>query len=285
MTEPNVSGGNTAGDAQDNRYADIVSTVPEEPKAETQPPKEEPKAESEDVVDAEAETHKVNESEEDEDAEPKRKKGGFTRKLEKLEAKLAEYEAKFAQKQEPVEQKAEMPSDKPKSEDYENYDEFLEALTDWKVEQVAKKNEAKTKEDSYRRQMEALAESYKVKAEQLAKQIPDFEQVIEECDIPVTNVMQQALLESDMGPEVAYYLAKNPEQAEKASKMGLVELNKFIGRIEERLESQKSQKVVKKQTQAPAPISPLGNGKTAKAWSLNDPDIPYEEYVKLRGAR
>ena len=206
--------------------------------------------------------------------------------MEKLEAKLAEYEAKIAvQNNQVAEEAIAEATPKPKLEDFDDVEDYYDALTDWKLEQHAKKSEAKTKEEAYRRDLENKAEVYKAKAAEVAKQIPDFEQVIHDYDGPFTNVMQQALLESEMGPEVAYYLAKNPEQAEKAAKMGIVELNKFIGRIEERIESQKSQKVVRKQTNAPEPITPLGAGKTAKVWSLDDPNLPYEEYKKLRSAR
>ena len=59
----------------------------------------------------------------------------------------------------------------------------------------------------------------------------DFDEVIEDYDGPLTIGMQQALVDSEIGPQVAYYLASNRKEAERIGKMtSLVEINKAIGK-------------------------------------------------------
>lgn len=282
MTNPEVSGGATAGDAQADRYAGIVST---EPKTETEAPQAEEKVEEQaqtEPVEAEAEK---DETEEEPQTERKPKKGGYTRKLERMEALIADLNAKLSEKEQPkAAEKAAEANGRPVLDDYDNYDAYYEALTDWKVEQRLKSEKETAAQAELRKAQEKQVAEYRAKAAEFAKSTPDFEEVIEEADVAVTPALQQVLLESDMGPQIAYYLAKNPEEASKASKMGLIELSRLVGRIEAKIELEASskQQVVKKATNAPAPIRPVGNGKAATAKSITDPNLSYEDYVRLR---
>ncbi len=283
MTTPDVSGGQPAVDAMANRYADIIGTDDQPTQEPEKTP--EPVKEVKPTEDVKPEADK-EESEEEANEERKPKKGGYTRKLERLEARIAELTEKLAGSKAPEQSAPKADEAEPNPDDFDDYNAYYKALVKFELRQELKQAEKAKQETTVREQREQLVSSYKAKAQEFAKTTPDFQEVIESADVPVTPVMQQVLLESEMGPQLAYYLAKNPDEADKAVKMGLVELSRFMGRIEAKLEAEAEPKaVVKKATNAPEPIKPVSNAKTAKAWSLDDKDIPYEEYVRLRGKR
>jgi hypothetical protein len=81
--------------------------------------------------------------------------------------------------------------------------------------------------------------------------------------------MAQTIRESDIGPDVAYYLGTNPKEAARISKLSPASQIKEVGKIEIRLESNPS---VKKTTNAPAPIAPVSARSTGSpAYDTTDP--------------
>lgn len=278
MELDNVSGAESAVETKETETPDVIIEG-----YETEP-KEQPKEEVKEPIDSEPE----EEGEPDEDdskeekQERKSKKGGFTRKLEKYEQELAELKAKLADKEKVAETVDE--DKEPVDTDFEDYGEYIKAVAKWTVKQESKQLNERSQAEKAQEELKQKAGAYTAKAAELAQSIPDYEEVTENSDIVVTPLLRAALLDSDMGPEVAYYLAKNPDEGHKTEKMGVVELNKFIGRIEAKLEMQKQPVVQRKASKAPEPIKPLGSGK-AKTPSLDDPDLPYEDYVALRQKR
>ena len=86
----------------------------------------------------------------------------------------------------------------------------------------------------------------------------DFEQVVYNPKLPITNVMAETIQASDVGPDLAYYLGSNPQEAARISRLSPFLQAKEIGKIEAKLLDNPP---VKKTSSAPAPISPV----TAKA--------------------
>jgi hypothetical protein len=106
--------------------------------------------------------------------------------------------------------------------------------------------------------------------------MPDFEEVLASSDVPMTPPMQQAIMESDIGPKLAYYLANNPDEAEKIAAMSPIGAIRTLGRIEERLATAKP---AVQTTNAPPPIRPTG----ARAAVTKDPGkMSDAEYAKWR---
>jgi len=232
------------------------------------------------------------------DKAKKPRRGGFQKKIAKLEAELAAIRAeKTGGKQDdPPAKDAPKAAEKPKPEDFTTYDDYIEALTDWKTDQRIEKREndrrTEAKASEFKKSQQTKVQRYEegIEAVKEMEGYEDFDEVIEEYDGPLTIGMQQALLDSEIGPQVAYYLAKNPDEAERISKLNLIEMNKAIGKIEARLEksSQKGEgdegkaTKVAKTTKAPPPINPVkGSAKSKK-----DPDDQsYEEYLQDRQKR
>lgn len=265
MNEPENSG---VSAVENTKYDNIVTTI------DAEEPRESPK---------EAElVQEVKEDEPQQDGDKaKEKKGGFTRKLAAKDAIIADLQAKLETNQPKAQQPAN--SERPRLEDFETYEQHAEALTDWKVEQKFQEKDTKSKEENLRNEMKQRTETYVAKANEFAKEHPDFDEVIAECE-SFTPLMVQAIQDSDLGPEVAYYLANNPEEAEKLTGMGIVAMNRALGRIESKLESSKETKATVRTTNAPPPIKPL----TKNASTTVDPyntNMEADDYAKWRRQR
>lgn len=114
--------------------------------------------------------------------------------------------------------------------------------------EIAKAN--KPKED----QPSAQQQSYIEKAEAYKKENPEFEQDIAEYlkDNYVSKEMYDAIIDSEIGPQVAHYITHNAQLGDEMLAMTPRQLSKEIGKIEERILSQG-----KRETRASAPIKPV----------------------------
>jgi hypothetical protein len=93
------------------------------------------------------------------------------------------------------------------------------------------------------------------------------------------------LLESEHGPQLAYWLAKNPDVAGRIASMDAVQSARAIGRIEAALLTKPSEP--KKEvpvTKAPEPIRPVGAKASANAKKPLTEVTDFDEYVRRRRA-
>lgn len=224
----------------------------------------------------------------DGEGEHAKKKGGFQRRIDKLSAEKRELEAKLAALTagKPTEKGAEPTKGdagdgKPQLEKFESYEEYVEALTDWKLErrEAAKAEQAKAEAD--KQQQAELAKSWQARQDAVRAKYDDYDEVVGQ-EIPITGVMQQALLESDHGAELAYWLGSNPKEAERIAKLGPVAAIKALAKIEDSLSggSEPPAKLKPRASSAPEPISPVGaRGSVA----TKDPDkMSFQEFKAWR---
>ena len=147
-----------------------------------------------------------------------------------------------------AEQQARQPvAPPPAPDDFENAHAYAEALAQQKAQELLAQREAAA-------QQAALLESYKDREEEARDRYEDFEQVAYNPNLPVTDVMAQAIQASDIGPEVIYYLGSNPKEASRISRLSPVLQAKEIGKIEVNLTTNPP---VKKTSTAPAPLAPV----------------------------
>ncbi len=254
---------------------------------------------SEAETDAEDETES-EESEADEsqveDAKPK-KKGGFQRRIDKLNAakadaqREAEYWKRLATeksagetKKEPVETKADQ-SGKPDPEKFDSHADYVEALTDWKVGQSEKAREAKANEARALTEREKAIKAHIERKEAFAKKTADFEEALEKVDdIQFSEASQKAIIESELGPEIMYALANDRKEAERIAALPPEAVLRAIGRLEGKLSaSAPASQETKKITKASKPLEPVGSsGKSIAPKSLDDPNITQKEFERIR---
>jgi hypothetical protein len=130
---------------------------------------------------------------------------------------------------------------------FESPEAYAEALAYSKAEELIARREAA-------KQQSQVLESYHEREEEARSKYDDFEQVAYNPKLAITNVMAETIRSSDVGPDLAYWLGTNPEEADRISEMSPLGQAKEIGKIEAKLASDPP---VKRSTSAPAPISPV----------------------------
>lgn len=258
----------------------------------TEPPKVEAKPE------AVTEAAKPEPEEETEENEEKPKfKGGFQKRIDRLtrdlKAKERENEllaeisrlkgeplaAKPAAKEEPK-------TVKPKLDDFASYDEFVEALADWKAEEkyqtLKAKDEEKSQADSNEQELREKFDAH-VKRTRIAQaKYPDYDEVLASIDSEqdaIPEGLALTIIELDNGPDVVYHLAKDPELVAQLKEMSPLRAIAELGRISDKLIAPTTE-TPKPKTAAPAPIKPVATGNTKSTVPLDE--MPYEDYKKAR---
>ena len=138
-----------------------------------------------------------------------------------------------------------------------------QATDPWALaEQIAEQREAA------KRKAEIDA-TYREREEDVREKYADFEQVAYNPALPITQAMAETIHESDIGPEIAYYLGSNPTEAKRISQLSPLAQAKELGKIEDRLTKEPP---AKKTTTAPPPIAPVkGQGSGNPSYDTTDP--------------
>ena len=277
----------------------VVETKPDASppeKKETAPPAEVKEPE---VAEKKPEESATPETPDDAAAEPEPKKAkGVQKRIDEL-TRQREDERRRAEAAEARElrilaalEKATGSKDKQEPQkpvlDPNNPDAYNAALEEYVVAKAGHAAEEKVKEklaeEEKKRQDSELAaqtrkvqEDYKARVEKAREKHPDYSEVAESPDVQVSMVMASAIAHSEDGPEIAYFLGKNPAEAERISKLvpqlQLVEL----GRISQRLVTPPTPS--KPVSAAPAPGKPI---KASSEASKSADEESMEEYASRR---
>lgn len=243
-----------------------------------------------------SENDEESQGEEDKPQKPKKKEGGFQRRIKKLTSKLSEKEREIQYwreqalrgskpeqiNQDPTKEKQEAKG-KPHPDDFDTHEEYVEALIDWKAERKLQEREVKERENRIKAEQERLISEYQKRVDVFKKDHPDFDEVIEEAgDIKLSLTVQETILSSELGPHLAYALAKDPDELERINRLPPIAAARELGKLEARL-SESPKETKPRITKAPPPPRPV-SGKSEKTVkkSIYDPDLSFEEYERLR---
>ena len=177
----------------------------------------------------------------------------------------------------------------PEAPEFETPEQYQRDMAEYTAKLVAresrlaiKANEAEQSrlraESESRLQAQARFKAYQDRTEAFKKETPDYDEVIGNNDkVTITIAMATAIGDlGDTGPKVAYYLGKNPQEAERIAKLPLNQQALEIGRLEAKATA--APKIQK--TNAPAPIRPIVGGATPAAKDLSE--MSMEEYAASR---
>jgi hypothetical protein len=177
----------------------------------------------------------------------------------------------------------------PKRSDFDTYEDYLEAKTEWKAEQKWAEKQKKQEEAEAKRQETARNEAEQGDLRKMAdkrledgrKAYPDFDDVvntaIEDGLIPAGSELLRGIIESDVGHDLAYYLAqpKNADELEALKDLNPRALNRALGKLEDKLA-----KGTKKPLET---MDPVRAGRPqVKHNDIYRKDIAMEDFVRLR---
>ena len=251
---------------------------------------------------AETETEEKDDAEESESDEDEgkaddseknkpKKKGGFQRRIDKLNFRIAERERELeywrgkattpaGEKTEKVETKP-VVDGKPNPDSFETHAEYIEALTDWKIEQKEKAAKEQDQKTKLQTEQQNLLEAHSERVKSFAKQTKDFDDVIAEVDDVIASaVVQELIVSSDNGPALMYELAKNRAEFERINKLPPLAAARELGRLESKLSEEKKPEP-KKIPKAPKPLEPVGKGSSGSV-TKSPENMSQSEYEAWR---
>lgn len=257
--------------------------------------------EPEETLDTEEKVAKGEDEESEDEGDskdlPKKPLKGFKKRIDKLSRRVSDtererdYWKQEALRAKTLEVKVETPKEakaegKPKADDFDTHEEYVEKLATWNIDQRLKEQDAKQRETQTKTEQQRLVDDFRSRIKTLAEKHEDFEDVMESVDdIQMSIAVQQLLLDSKNGHELSYHLAKNREEFERICKLPPLAAAREMGKFEAKYLKAPEETEPKqiKTTKAPAPINPVGSkGSAPTVKSLSDPNLTQKEYEALR---
>lgn len=160
------------------------------------------------------------------------------------EARIAEFEAREAKAKEPAPE-----VDKRKTLADFNFDEVL--YEDYLEDRVTKRASETASKQATERATKAVEErelkkaqettaaeraaNWKTRADTFAKDHPDFVERVYGPDLSFTDAVAELLADSELGPQLAYHLAQNPDELSRIARLSPAAAGREIGKLEVKL--------------------------------------------------
>ena len=186
------------------------------------------------------------------------------------EAKTAREEAaKAAKERDELKAKYEPPKStelgpEPKMGDYTDTADYLAARDTWVADKTRKEDAAKAEGERQAQERTDTLKRWNERQDAVKTKIPDYEAKINASPVQVSDQMRDAIIESEVGPEILARFADNPAIAAEMGKMTVAKMLKEFGKLEVTLggtAKPDTKSAVKAQvveiSRAPAPITPL----------------------------
>ena len=265
---------------------EIPAPVAEEPK--TAPEGEQPEGE----VEAKAEGEDTPEV-----AEAK-KQSKFQRRLERQKTAriAAETEARLLRERVAALEAERAPKPKadeaPKREDFADDVAYLEARADHAARKAAaearaaerNENEGREKQSKQQQAEQAIAKAWTEREATFQATAKDYTEIVEpfvETDLAhFSDGSRRLIVKSEVGPQLLYHLATNPEEAER-----IAELEPFEQAVEIRILEKTMVKPARRTSNAPAPIDPVPQGRSGQKDPAKMSVTEYAKWMKDNGSR
>jgi len=201
-----------------------------------------------------------------------------------LEARLQELESRQA----PVSQQVDPVIEKPQASQFNDAFEYAEALAEWSAEKALEQRDIQEQQRKVDEQRNEVIKSWSAKLEAAKADLPDFDDMVASSNVQVRDEVRDAILESDVGPQILYHLASDDDYANKLAAMPTNKALKELGKLEvqfERKEApiEKSEPVAR--SKAPAPIKPITAGKGTSDVLIDGNGAFHGTYAQWKAAR
>lgn len=165
----------------------------------------------------------------------------------------------------------------PRLEDFQTDAPYMQAVADQAVAKAQLALIDKQVAAARCRAADSAEEAWHERTSSFRERVPDFDAVAHNPNLKITPIMSDAIRESDLGAEVAYYLGKNPHEAARIASLPPVSQATAIARLETRVS-----KTLPSLTKAPAPAATTLKGGNAGGQKRLE-DMNFDEYRKARG--
>ena len=163
---------------------------------------------------------------------------------------------------------------------YEEYEkaekQYTQDAIDYGVRKALERQQA---EVSHKQSVNQVSTVFNERCKKAEKEIPDFQEIMTNYKSAFHPDFVNAVVKSDAGPQLIYYLAKNPQEAKRLEQMTVADAIFEIGSMKEKVK-QSLQSKTQTVTQAPPPIVP-GNG-SGVTTETDLADLPMDQYARKR---
>lgn len=126
---------------------------------------------------------------------------------------------------------------------------------------------------------ELRKEAFLTKAEAVRERLPDIDQALQQfAALPVSQAAADVIADSEKGVEIAYWMAKNPQEARRIHALPFHLQAAEIARIEGRVSSNPVRRI----SQAPPPVQTVSGGVGSPGVNLET--ASFADYEKARAA-
>lgn len=222
------------------------------------------------------------------------RKNGFKKRIDKLNTRVADREREIdnlraelaaARVQKPnqsdvVETKKADPTGRPNPDNFDKHDEYIEALTDWKTDQKLIADKKQTEEirlkSEVQNDLQKKVGTFNAQAKEFAQKTHDYQKTLEAVDdIEMSAVVRDTVLES--GPELAYALAKEPDEFEKICSMPEKQAIAALAVFNYKIKASATGTTTEKKEIKPKP-APLSTVQGKATGGKNPGEMTYAEY-------
>jgi hypothetical protein len=175
----------------------------------------------------------------------------------------------------------------PKIEDYTKYEDYLMAQAEWAADrrydqrhQEAQRHHEQARHNQViadqHRHLENQQRTLQTLVDKAEEKYPDFYEKVFTQDpsvVPISAVVGAAILESDQGSDVAYYLGTHPTEAQRIAKLSPTSQLREFGKIEVML--------TKPQSAAPPPLNPV-SGKRVHEGMPTGEEKDFKDFLAKR---
>lgn len=150
----------------------------------------------------------------------------------------------------------------PQPSQFSDAFEYAKALAEFSTEKALAERDRQVAQQREQEAQQKIIQSWAQKVQEAKADLPDFDDLVASSDVVVNNAVRDAILESDVGPQILYHLAENNDLAKRIASLSPNAALREIGRLEAKFDV----KVDTKQTapvvrsKAPAPIQPIRGG-------------------------
>lgn len=167
--------------------------------------------------------------------------------------------------------------------------EYGKALKEWTADNTRRELAAEQQKAADEKSAAEIRKNWDTRLTKTKEKYADYADVVGASDVKVSDQVRDAIMESDVGPEILYYFG-NPENRDEVDKLGEMTVGnalRALGRIEAKLIGDKpgtGKTTVAEISKAPAPITPIKNGTAAVGILRGSDEVPpnmnYDEWKK-----
>lgn len=186
-------------------------------------------------------------------------------------------------------------SKKPESKDFETFEQYTEALADWRAVQAEQKavaeatkrfeekfaeERARYDADRQQQQQQAIFAQHQSRIEAARTAHPDFDDAVSQAlDLPTNPMMDTHIVRSNLGGELMHYLATHPDECARIAALPAGPTLVELGRLEARIEAVKSGPAPTRSpvSRAQPPIKPVG-GASGSADDMPGANVSLDEH-------